>query len=39
MSHSLQNSFLSAFGAIVTATLFVGASIMPAFNHVSSLVI
>lgn len=39
MSHSLQNSFLAALGAITTAALFLGASIMPAFNLSSTLVI
>lgn len=39
MSHSLQNSFLAAFGAVATATLFIGASVLPAFTHASSLVI
>lgn len=39
MSHNIQNSFLAAFGAVVTATLFIGASIVPAFNTASALVI
>jgi hypothetical protein len=39
MSHSLQNSFSAAFAAAVSAALFVGASIFPALNNASSLVI
>ncbi len=39
MSHSIQNSFLAAFGAVLTATLFIGASIVPAFTNASALVI
>lgn len=39
MSHSLQNSFLAAFGAVVTAALFISASVMPAVNQSTSLVI
>tara|TARA_R110000824_G_scaffold149049_1_gene319111 strand:+ start:326 stop:445 length:120 start_codon:yes stop_codon:yes gene_type:complete len=39
MSHSLQNSFFAAFAAAVSAALFVGASIMPAVNNASTMVI
>ena len=39
MSYNIQNSFLAAFGAVTTATLFIGASIIPAFSNASALVI
>jgi len=39
MSFSLQNSFAAAFAATVSAALFVGASILPALNNASSMVI
>jgi len=39
MSHSLQNSVSAAFAAIVSAALLVGASIAPAINNASSMVI
>ena len=39
MSHSLKNSFSAAFAAAVSAALFVGASILPALNNASSMVI
>tara|TARA_R110000824_G_C15228588_1_gene678236 strand:+ start:721 stop:873 length:153 start_codon:yes stop_codon:yes gene_type:complete len=39
MLHSFQNSFLAAFGAVATAALFIGASVMPAFNNASALLI
>ena len=39
MTYNLQHSFLAAFGAVATAMLFVGASIVPAFSNASSLVI
>ena len=39
MTHSFQQSFLAAFGAIATATLFIGVSVIPAFNNASALVI
>jgi hypothetical protein len=39
MSYSLQNSFSAAFAAAVSAALFVGASILPALNNASSMVI
>ncbi len=39
MSVSLQNSFAAAFAAAVSAALFVGASVLPALNNMSALVI
>ncbi len=39
MSHSLHHSFLAAFGAVATAALFVGASVLPAFTHATGLVL
>lgn len=39
MSLNLQNSFSAAFGAAMSAALFVGASILPAINNASSVVI
>lgn len=39
MSHSLKNSFSAAFAAAVSAALFVGASILPALNNASPMVI
>lgn len=39
MSHSLQHSFLATFAAVTSAALFIGASIMPAFNLSSTMVI
>ena len=39
MSLNLQNSFAAAFAAAVSAALFVGASILPALNNASSMVI
>jgi|TARA_R100001244_G_scaffold71741_2_gene58045 hypothetical protein len=39
MSPILQNSFSAAFAAAVSTALFVGASILPALNNASSMVI
>lgn len=39
MSPNLQNSFSAAFAAAVSAALFVGASILPAINNASSVMI
>jgi len=39
MSYSLQNSLSAAFAAAASAALFVGASILPALNNASSMVI
>ena len=39
MTHNFQHAFLAAFGAVTTATLFIGASIIPAFSNASALVI
>jgi hypothetical protein len=39
MSLNLQNSFSAAIAAAVSAALFVGASIVPALNNASSMVI
>tara|TARA_R110001592_G_scaffold352627_1_gene650667 strand:- start:1078 stop:1410 length:333 start_codon:yes stop_codon:yes gene_type:complete len=39
MSLNLQNSFSAAFAAAVSAALFVGASILPAINNASSVMI
>ncbi|CAO1651353.1 hypothetical protein NYA22BAC_01251 [Parasphingorhabdus sp. NYA22] len=39
MSINLQNSFSAAFAAAVSAALFIGASILPAINNASSVVI
>ncbi len=36
---NLNNSFAAAFAAIVSAAIFVGASVGPAANNVASLVI
>tara|TARA_R110000796_G_scaffold227254_4_gene343951 strand:- start:22306 stop:22425 length:120 start_codon:yes stop_codon:yes gene_type:complete len=39
MSYNIQNSFLAAFGAIAMASLFIGASVMPAFQNASALLV
>ncbi len=36
---NLSNSFAAAFAAIVSAAIFVGASVAPATNTVASLII
>ena len=39
MTHDLKNSITAAFAAIVSAAIFVGASVGPATANVASLVI
>ena len=39
MTYNLKNNVAAAFAAIVTAALFIGASVGPATNTAASLVI
>jgi len=39
VTYNLQNTATAAFAAIFSAILFVGASIGPAFNNASSVMI